>query len=645
MIKLLHPSRWLTVVFLAGLLVLLSSSPTRAQGLQVSYPRFDVDIAIEPSGSFVVTETQTVNFSNGTSRFGYTEIPLRRVDSITDVTVGEPNSPYRLSTSQQPGTYKFSRQQASDGSGEDVMRIDWYYLPASGNKTFQIKYRVNGGLWVLPEGDQLYWTAIRNNRPGPVAESTVTVHLPQAAPADQIKAEGAVDARTETSGSIQNGQTVQFTPPVLPLGRNDYFEARVQFPHGMVAAAPAAWQAQAEQQDYFDQNIKPVFNLAALALAIFIGLGGALAVLIAFLTNGRDPAQQLKDSSIIVREPPTELPPAVVGVLVDERADERDIVSTLVDLANRGIISIQEEKNEKLVGSASDFRFTLNQEIDRPALSAYEQTLLRALFGDTREFMLSDIKGRFYTSMSQWEQDLYADVAQRRLFTSNPEATRRRWRKIGVTVAVLGVLGTVLGICMATSVVPLAILPGLALVFIGVLLLIVGPHMPKRTAEGVRQAGQWIAFKRYLSRIREYETEAQAKTLFNRYLAYAVAFGIDQTWVRKFAGAGVPAPQWFNGEANMPFGGPQQRGGGPVIIMPGPWIGGYGPGRHHGGGTGGTGGTGAPPNLDDVSGSLADMLSRAAETLAQGGGSGWSGGGGGWGGGGGGGGGGGSGFG
>ncbi|MFN8497761.1 MAG: DUF2207 domain-containing protein [Anaerolineae bacterium] len=636
MSKSFHLSRWLVVAVLAALLVFLAASPSHAQGLQVSYPRFDVDMAIEPSGSFLVTETQTVNFSGGTSRFGYTEIPLTRLNSITDVTVGEPNSPYRLANTQQPGTYKFSQQKASDGSGEDVMRIDWYYLPTSGNKTFVIKYRVNGGLWILQEGDQLYWTAIRGNRPGPVAASNVTVRLPQAAPTDQIKAQGAVNGRTETTGDIQNGQTITFTPPVLPLGRDDIFEVRVQFPHGMVSAAPAAWQAQAEQQDYFEQNIKPVFNLAALALAVFIALGGGLAVLIAFLTNGRDPGQQIRDSAVVVREPPTELPPAIAGVLMDERADERDIVATIVDLANRGIISIHEEKNEKLVGSSSDFRFTLNETTNRPALSTYEQTLLRALFGDTREFMLSDIKGRFYTSMPQWEQELYADVAGRRLFTGNPDATRRRWRRIGVTVAIVGVAGTILGACMLMGSVPLGILPGLALVFVGVLLLIVGPHMPKRTAEGARQAGQWAAFKRYLSRIRDYETEAQAKTLFNRYLAYAVAFGIDQTWVQKFAGVGVPAPPWFNGETLGPFSGPQQQGGGPVIIMPGPWIGGYPHGRHGGGGSGGgSGGTGAPPNLDDVSGSLADMLNRAAETLAKGGGSGWSGGGGGWGGGGG----------
>ncbi len=626
------------VVFLAGLLALLSASPGLAQGLQVSYPRFDVDMAIQPDGSFIVTETQTVNFSNGTSRFGFTEIPLTRVDNIRDVTVGEPNQPYRNSTSQQPNTYKVTRQTASDGSGEDVIRIDWYYLPASGNKTFVIKYRVEGGLWIIPAGDQLYWTAIRGNRPGSVAASNVTVHLPQPAPADQIKAQAAVSARTETDGKILDGQTIQFTPPVLPLSRNDFFEVRVQFPHGMVSAAPPAWQAAAEQQDYFNQNVKPVLNLAALALAVFIALGGALAVMIAFLTNGRDPAAQFRDTSVVVREPPTELPPAVVGVLMDERADERDIVSTLVDLANRGIISIQEEQNDKLVGSQMDFRFTLNQAIDRPALSTFEQTLLRALFGDTKEFLMSDMKGRFYTSMGQWESDLYADVAQRRLFTGNPDQTRRRWRRLGVAIAVLGALGVFLGVCMAMSVLPLAILPGLAVLFVGILLLIVGPHMPRRTAEGVRQAGQWAAFKRYLSRIREYETEAQAKTLFNRYLAYAVAFGIDQSWVQKFAGVGVPAPTWFNPET---FGGPQAPGGGPVIIMPGPWIGGYG--HHHrggwvgGGGSpgGGAGGMGGPPNLDDVSGSLADMLNRAAETLAQGGGSGWSGGGGGWGGGGG----------
>ena len=161
----------------------------------------------------------------------------------------------------------------------------------------------------------------------------------------------------------------------------------------------------------------------------------------------------------------------------------------------------------------------------------------------------------------------------------------------------------------------------------------------------MRQATQWRAFQDYLANIQKHEGD-QAPKLFNRFLPYAVALGIDQTWVRKLAAVGTPAPPWFQPAGNWGPGlpGPYTTGPGPVIIMPG---GGLGHRRHHGGygpdvpgaGTpGAPGGSGQPASLDDVSDSLLDMLNRAGRALSSGGfggGGGWSSGGGGWGGGGG----------
>jgi hypothetical protein len=474
----------------------------------------------------------------------------------------------------------------------------------------------------------------------------VTIHLPANVNRSDIRAEAAIDGRNIANGQMIDGRTIQYT--AQNVASDDALEVRTQFPHGLVTASPPSWQAATEAAEANAErakNIASVVNLLALVLGGFVLVGGGLFVLINYVTRGRDPQTQLANSPIVVREPPTDLPPAVVGTLVDERADEQDVIATVVDLATRGIITIEEVKNEKLLGSNLDFRFKLNGDVAAANLRPYEKTLLTGLFGTEQEFMMSDLKGRFFASMQKWMSELYDEVTTSRLFVDNPEAVRQRYRRFGQVLVGLGVLGGVFAVCALTSFGGLAFFPFLCLIGVGVMFMIIAPRMPKRTEEGVRQAIQWEGFRRYLQDIQKHEPVNQAVTLFNRYLPYAVAFGIDKTWVGKFATVGTPAPPWFQSAAfpGSGFGpGPYGRGGGPIVILPGgDW--GYpgGGGRHHRGGGGGFGGDGGggPRNLDEVSGGLTDMLDRASRSLSSGsfgGGGGWGGGGGGgWGGGGG----------
>ena len=53
------------------------------------------------------------------------------------------------------------------------------------------------------------------------------------------------------------------------------------------------------------------------------------------------------------------LTPAEVGTLIDNSADMRDITATLVDLAVRGYIYIDEQKEEKLLGLWQDTDYGL----------------------------------------------------------------------------------------------------------------------------------------------------------------------------------------------------------------------------------------------------------------------------------------------
>src|SRR5438067_6371575 len=157
------------------------------------------------------------------------------------------------------------------------------------------------------------------------------------------------------------------------------------------------------------------------------------------------------------------------------------------------------------------------------------------------------------------------------------------------------------------------------------------PHMPRRTRAGALAAQRWAAFRRYLTGLATGRDAAQREE-FERYLPYAVAFGLDRAWMERFAAAGAPAPSWY-------------QGGGPVIIgtpgwYPWGWGGSYGGGYggdgghwgpgggagwgHGGAAPGGPHGFGGPQEASD---SLADMLGRASDVFSHGGDSGWSGGG------------------
>jgi hypothetical protein len=68
----------------------LGAVPTTAQttGPSVTWQNYDVDLAIQPDASIVVTETQTIAFS-GTYQQGYRLVPLDRTTGVTDMTVAE----------------------------------------------------------------------------------------------------------------------------------------------------------------------------------------------------------------------------------------------------------------------------------------------------------------------------------------------------------------------------------------------------------------------------------------------------------------------------------------------------------------------------------------------------------------------------
>ncbi len=80
-------------LLLVVVVLLAVGGVAQAQDKTLYWQRYDVDITILTNGDFRVIETNELVFTSGTFRFGQREIPIDKLDGISDVTVSEEGGP------------------------------------------------------------------------------------------------------------------------------------------------------------------------------------------------------------------------------------------------------------------------------------------------------------------------------------------------------------------------------------------------------------------------------------------------------------------------------------------------------------------------------------------------------------------------
>lgn len=518
---------------------LLFTGVVSAQTRSVFWQRWDVLIDnVDTSGNrFDVTETYDVYFT-GTFSFGIRVIELTNLDEIQNIQIYDGDQPLRQTCSEQAGTYCV--QTTTDGR-----EIRYYFMqPATNdNRIIRIEYTVLGALRIYEGGDQIWWTAIPEDHFGyTIGSSTVTVQMPPGfgprEGIDPVEVYGV-------PGSVQvNGTTITAMPNSAIEG-DGKFEIRVQYPHDPNAVAPR-WQSSFDEQRQFDENVRPLLNVGSLVLAVLIALGGPLAIFGLWYTRGRDP--QIGPVPTYLSDPPSAIPPALVGSLVDERVDIRDILSTFVDLARRGYMVMEENQTEGAFGIGVNRAFTFKR-TNKPSddLREFELRILNRVFsGSSMERSLNSLKNSFYTTIPLVQKDLYKDLVGEGFFKSDPNNTRGLWTTAAIGLFVLaGVIffGLISNDELNASM--LACLP-VAIGITGIAAFIFGQAMPAKTRQGAEEAAKWRAFYEYLRNLEKYNTVEEAASRFEEFLPYAVAFGLERSWLRKFNGIeNMPIPVWY----------------------------------------------------------------------------------------------------
>ena len=126
-------------------------------------------------------------------------------------------------------------------------------------------------------------------------------------------------------------------------------------------------------------------------------------------------------------EPADSLTPAEAGTLIDESADMRDITATVVDLAVRGFLRIEETEEKAFLGMITkrDYVFhRLTPSAGAMALEQHESRVLDGLFEGGGAVKLSDLDNEFYTNLPGIKDGIYDRLVGRA--TTAPAPTRSR---------------------------------------------------------------------------------------------------------------------------------------------------------------------------------------------------------------------------
>ena len=597
--------RWRALFFvsiLSAVLLFSHSLAAYAQDKTLVWDRFDVDISVNTDGTFDVAEHQTIRFINGSFSKGYRDIPKSNFSYLDEWgLVDSSGNVYEQNSSGDPYTFSI------DDQGSRYV-INWYFPPtANSTETYTLSYRVHDGLRYYEAGDQVWWKAIYSDRPFPVLAARVRVEAPAGAEVQQWSAYiNSINARDQAVAEPVNGNSAVVFDLQQQLDSGEDFEVRVQFTAGIAAGEVQYWQqradaaaAQQEAELAYQARWQPIALLGLGAVGLLFLLGGPASLYALWYNFGRDkPVEMVAD---YLPEPPDELPPGVVGALLDETVDMEDIIATLVDLARRKAISITEEKTENWLSRSTDFIY--RRERDDVQLNSYEKKLLTSVFGNKDEVHLSDLKNRFYQKLPDIKESMYDALMDANLFVRKPDRVRTQYTILGVLALILSAFFGFMLLLIFGELTGAAVLPGIGLVATSLGLLIMARHMPRKTDEGAETAAKWRAFRTYLNNIDHYSDVESQKEIWDRWLPYAIAFGIDRQYMRAFEAVNAPAPGWYFPSPEVY--GPYRRG-----YYDRPWIGPRtGSGREASGG-------GPIFKGDSPGGGLSDMSRGLGTSLA-----------------------------
>lgn len=480
-----------TLCFISLLLLLTASVSAK----DYSYTRIYVNASMQKNSDIFVEEKLTVEFI-GDFSYGYRYFDMGNIGSIEKFQVFDENY----------NSYKFE-WSVKDGSNY----YKWIINAGDETKTFILKYVITGAVKSEKGFDKLYYTAVFKDRTQPVQNAVFEIKFPEKIRISDMR----IRTNINSDWTQIDDNTLQFKaldiPPSVP------FDIEILFPKGIVKV-PFDWKPYAEI----------LIGIFIIATFFYVIISNSLMIRREHNAFGKDP--EIKD--IINLENVKNLKPAISGTILDEIADAKEIISTIIDLAVRGYIHIQEEYERFLVVQKKKI-YLVNMKKDESRLLEYEKLILTAVFNEGDKIEISSLRNNFYKNMPEITSKIFKEATKQGLFPENPENVRKKyqWKFTKRPAILTGILFLSIFISGLLDLGYIAVISFL-LFFLMILIIIASAmavgYMPRKTLLGVMERKKYLELKDFMEKY-----PLKEGRLFDEYLPYAIAFGIQDVWLKK----------------------------------------------------------------------------------------------------------------
>ena len=575
---------------LVGLLIQLCVASLHADERILS---FHSDIYVYSDGSMLVNENIRVRAEGTDIRRGiYRDFPTRyrdrfgnryRVDfSIVEVLRDGVPEPY-FTEDRQNGIRTY------------IGRENVFLDPGEYNYTFS--YRTGRQLGFFDDYDQLYWNVTGNDWAFEIDQASARVYLPAQVPNNEVRVEAFTGVFGSSDPSYREnrysgGNVYLASSRMLSVGEG--FTIVVDWPKGYVHEPTLS-----EELDYFYNDNRHIIIAASGLILVF------LYYLFTWVRVGKDPEPGVVFTHY---EPPENFSPASLHFIEEMGYENKCFSAALINLAVKGFLKISDTGGKYLITkTGKDVK-----------MAAGERALVKHLFGGAKSIELKQKNHRvlkealeaheaslrldyekiyFVTNSSYFFLGLLLTVLVMGfslfMMPKSPESfgaifiivwltgwsfgvftlimsAWQAWRRARSVFTVIGAIYVSIFAAVFAGVEVFAIISFSAVMNWSMSILVLFAAginwifyelLKAPTRAGRKLLDKAAGFRNYLDLAEKQELEArypQGRTpeLFEKYLPYALALGVEQSWADKFAdviasvsSAGGEAyhPSWYSG--------------------------------------------------------------------------------------------------
>lgn len=400
-----------------------------------------------------------------------------------------------------------------------VIKIGDKDIFVDGTQTYQISYKVKKAFVLAENHTEFYWNILGNEWPVEVKNIQYSVQLDKAMPMSPndyyiytgIRGDTSKDATiTYFMDKFEGSSTRAFAP-------HEGLTLAINLPIDYVKR-PGKWELLWEK-----------YGKA--------GIGGFLFLLISgfFFRTWSKYGKDYPIVRMVQYAPPKELNPAEAGVLIDERADNVDILALLPYWAHNGHITIT--RIPKKWGK-DDHELTKIKPLPSDA-GPYESIVFDGLFATRNTVKVSDLENTFYEYLQSAKTSLKTHLSHMGVYY--PVSIKMQIYSMIASV-LLAFAGIFLGIFFES------IALGGALGLSSLIGFVFSNYMLKKNERGVHLYQQVLGFKMFVKAAEKDKIEWLLKEdpdYFEKTLPYAMIFGYAKQWSKKFDGLLIQPPKWY----------------------------------------------------------------------------------------------------